>query len=1151
MANERNIDKLLSEVAQAIAATREGDAARAREISSLESRGELRGAITAGIRGSVAYIPLIDRGVAKDWVELDAQAIGRMRSGQQREAALDVVASNAKASREYATELTERAPSLSVESDNRLRSWAQRELAPIGAASRPNIISEGPERVQQPDLDGVIVRGPSPAIDDLRTEVASAAAARAQGNDAVARELSTIQSRGDLREAARLELPPTSTVDGPVYTKVDTGKELAANWADLDAAEFNRMRSLQRKEVALETISANVRSSPEYAEALAVRSPMIAAAAARENQRLANAQTIGEARMEPVEADAMRSVDRSSETLRAMPRGELEPERARSAVQEDVAALESIKNPDVRRIALQVMGQVAADQPAYRAELQAQAPSVVAEVETATRVREIAPGEPHAAVEARDQEPSKAAMVIDHDTLSLLAERRARDTREVSEQLASDRVAAEANARLAQERADALAMQLWSQAEERVDRRAAIDAEIEAALARKRAEDSRVAAEAMGLVRAPAAARESVDVDDRAPQLGATPPIVPAKPDAARDEMPRDQVKAASEQRSVGEQASKEEDVERRTVLKRPIREDELPDALRKRFVVSAEKTGLLDKGRTEFSFRGGDKDGVVAFYDAGKQLVTARNDQETVRAMIDVIVAKGTKVITLSGDDEFRRRGWIESRLQGLEAHGYEPREADKKRLAELQAERAPTNAITSADREPVRGGPAPRDLLMLDGMEKASREWQFIAPRDEMTRDEAKEWVRDDVAALRAIKGDAERREALDKMAFNTHIQKSYRAELEYRAPEEAKAIVALAAQNRTRGEPAYQSYAETMAQLSPQAKLDQATAQDPERLRLRLIADLRNRAGFDPEEQAKSSEARQDGDRRTQGEVVIDAQRRRERDVQAVMRMNPAELVALAKVVDTPANAASNQQLRQMIDGSGRHEPAYSADPKKQRGAERNVERGRDIDGDSLTPKEKTAMDAMHAVLKAKGYGPEFVAATLTQLEEKIRGQRVHMGELLAHGAAPYKNDKDKEASYYVTLKTQRGTETIWGKHLGEAIAAGQLKVGDQAVLINTGKKKVEVDERAKDGAGRAVVRKKDAILNEWTAQPIDRLAAKDRAELHGRQRRGEPVLQVFDQRAERTRQDARREQEPRDRVQSQTRDSGRQNQDGPER
>ena len=34
--------------------------------------------------------------------------------------------------------------------------------------------------------------------------------------------------------------------------------------------------------------------------------------------------------------------------------------------------------------------------------------------------------------------------------------------------------------------------------------------------------------------------------------------------------------------------------------------------------------------------------------------------------------------------------------------------------------------------------------------------------------------------------------------------------------------------------------------------------------------------------------------------------------------------------AKVVDTPATAASNRQLRLMVDGASRQEPAYSADP-----------------------------------------------------------------------------------------------------------------------------------------------------------------------------------------------------------------------------
>lgn len=345
-------------------------------------------------------------------------------------------------------------------------------------------------------------------------------------------------------------------------------------------------------------------------------------------------------------------------------------------------------------------------------------------------------------------------------------------------------------------------------------------------------------------------------------------------------------------------------------VGKRPIDVEDVPDDLRRRYIVTIEGAGLLDRGRTEFSHRGGRHDGQLAFADSGRHLVTSLDDQSTARAMIEVAQAKGWKQVTLNGTDEFKRAAWMEARLQGMEVHGYEPREADKKRLAELLLERQDQrNSITSADRE---------------------------------------------VAAGQQARGD----------------------------------------------------------------KVEERSRSDTQR--------------------------------------AIPVQ-------------------------------------KDQLDDAGT-----------------SKKRVQHVDGDKLTEREAKTLEGLTALMKQKGFDSEFVSATTVELERRMRSQRVHVGELVNHGEARYKNDEKKDMSYFVTLRTAEGEQTVWGKRLGEAITEGRVQIGDQIVLTNTGKKAVTVQERAQDETGRPIVRDKDSHLNAWTAQALVRSADRETAE----PKRREPTLMVYD-------------------------------------
>jgi hypothetical protein len=326
------------------------------------------------------------------------------------------------------------------------------------------------------------------------------------------------------------------------------------------------------------------------------------------------------------------------------------------------------------------------------------------------------------------------------------------------------------------------------------------------------------------------------------------------------------------------------------------VGEDELSQALLTRFIVSHEKRGLLDKGTTEFTFRNGDEQGRVAFVDAGKALSTEREDKATIRAMIEVATAKNWKEVTVSGTDDFKRNAWIEASLSGLQVRGYEPREADKQILAELQQRNKPANVITAVEQEHKR----------------------------------------------------------------------------------------------------------------------DQ------------------------PREPART----------------------------------PAEPVAQRK----------------------------------------------HIDGDALTAHEKTVLDNSRAILDSKALGDQFTQAALRELEAKLRGERVYVGEIVDHGRAPYQFNKDNDDSYYVTLKTRAGEQVIWGKGLAEAMQ--ERSAGEQIVLQNIGKRDVTVQERVRDAQGQVIgSRPKESQLNAWKSELLSRFSEKARTDFSNRSAARQPSLGVYDAKAPR--------------------------------
>ncbi|WP_320201747.1 LPD7 domain-containing protein (plasmid) [Agrobacterium sp. rho-13.3] len=94
------------------------------------------------------------------------------------------------------------------------------------------------------------------------------------------------------------------------------------------------------------------------------------------------------------------------------------------------------------------------------------------------------------------------------------------------------------------------------------------------------------------------------------------------------------------------------------------------------------------------------------------------------------------------------------------------------------------------------------------------------------------------------------------------------------------------------------------------------------------------------------------------------------------------------------------------------------------------------------------------------------------------------RAYAGILLAHGAANYKHDPQERPSYFVTLATAKGAETVWGKDLQRSFAESGVKVGEAIKVAFAGDKDVTVEANKRDEKGKVIgVEPIDTRRNSW--------------------------------------------------------------------
>jgi len=186
------------------------------------------------------------------------------------------------------------------------------------------------------------------------------------------------------------------------------------------------------------------------------------------------------------------------------------------------------------------------------------------------------------------------------------------------------------------------------------------------------------------------------------------------------------------------------------------------------------------------------------------------------------------------------------------------------------------------------------------------------------------------------------------------------------------------------------------------------------------------------------------------------------------------------------------------------------------------EQTVEREAVIDEQqrTLSEKQRTAIETLKAIMKSRGDSEKVIDMASKTAAEKFQTNRVYVGKVLEHGAAPYENVKENENSYYVKLLTGDAKEkVIWGVDLKRAFEEDQTKVGDHVVLAYQGRQQVTVKVKEKDDQGKVIgVKEIPTNRNVWDVKQIDNMREEalrhfaDKAE-NNRQ----PQVSVYDSRA----------------------------------
>ncbi|NVM77455.1 putative DNA primase/helicase [Duganella sp. SG902] len=169
-----------------------------------------------------------------------------------------------------------------------------------------------------------------------------------------------------------------------------------------------------------------------------------------------------------------------------------------------------------------------------------------------------------------------------------------------------------------------------------------------------------------------------------------------------------------------------------------------------------------------------------------------------------------------------------------------------------------------------------------------------------------------------------------------------------------------------------------------------------------------------------------------------------------------------------------------------------PEKKRKPKRAKSEKRTPQQPQDTPAAPPVSKaQRDAVDGLTRFLRQRGDSEAAIAMTVELAASELAQRRAHFGTLLEHGSARYQHDKDNDRSYFVTLATPQGRETIWGVELKDAIADSGAKEGDGIVLVQQGKIDVTVKAKERDANGRATGKRVmlDTKRNQWEVISLD--------------------------------------------------------------
>lgn len=101
-----------------------------------------------------------------------------------------------------------------------------------------------------------------------------------------------------------------------------------------------------------------------------------------------------------------------------------------------------------------------------------------------------------------------------------------------------------------------------------------------------------------------------------------------------------------------------------------------------------------------------------------------------------------------------------------------------------------------------------------------------------------------------------------------------------------------------------------------------------------------------------------------------------------------------------------------------------------------------------------------------------------------------KRVKRGRLVEHNSAPYQNDPNNSASYFVKYLDDEGRiQTVWGIDLQRAMTEAGVSIGHQVELHNLGRQRVIVQAPVLDKKGEIIgYEDKETHLNIWKIEAL---------------------------------------------------------------